>query len=67
MNNRLLAKLMKPRSMPPPDPQCRVLDYAQTVVLFRNHERSVQQSAKLHGNASESSGHRMCGTRRVST
>lgn len=67
MNSRLLANLLKPRNLPQPDPLCRTFDYAQTLELMRNHEHSKAQSANLHGVASESSGHRMCGTRRDPT
>lgn len=51
MNSRLFANLIKhpdPRELPPPDPQCRSYDYAQTMLLLRNHERSKQQSEQLH-------------------
>lgn len=48
MNARLLKLLKPPRDLPPPDPRCRCMDRAATIVLLRNHERQFEQSRNLH-------------------
>lgn len=48
----LLARLFDPhrrlKSLPPPHPSARVYDFAQTIVLLRNHETAVRMSRELH-------------------
>lgn len=34
--------------MPEPDPRCRTYDFAEAVLLFRNHDDAVRKSKELH-------------------
>jgi len=47
-----LSRLLDPRghlrAMPDPDPRCKVYDFAETVQLFRNHERQFELSRGHH-------------------
>lgn len=44
----LLAALLRPKNLPPPDPRCRTYDFAQRVELIRNHEAQFRMSRELH-------------------
>lgn len=61
----MIANLLKPRNLPPPDPRCRTYDFAQTAELFRNFEQYTTSPSPASANSADLSrcanGYRLCG------